>query len=231
MPTLPQQLRSLIDTRYRRAYRSLRDLPQIKYRTLIDAGAHRGTFTDAFLQLHHPERVVLVEAIPELAAALRRRWERRPGVAVIAAAVSDRNGHATFELNRSSASSSLLKIDRRTAEWFGTDLAVAARVEVPTLTLAQLMTEQQLTSVDLLKLDLQGAERLVLVGSEEVLPQVRVIYTEVFFEPLYEGAWLFWDVNEFLAARGFKLCGISNIVHARNGELLQANAIFRQREL
>ena len=69
------------------------------------------------------------------------------------------------------------------------------------------MDRQQLESVDLLKLDLQGAERLVLSGGAEVLDQVRVIYTEVFFERLYLGAWLFWEVNEFLSARGFKLCG------------------------
>jgi hypothetical protein len=173
----------------------------------------------------------LVEAIPELAAALQRQWESRPGVAVVAAALSDRNGRATFELNRSSASSSLLKIDRRNAEWFGMDLGVATTVEVPTLTLAELMTAQ---GTHVARLAEAGSARCRAPGPDRqrgVLPQVRVIYTEVFFEPLYEGAWLFWDMNEFLAARGFKLCGITNIVHARNGELLQANAIFRQREL
>jgi hypothetical protein len=59
-----------------------------------------------------------------------------------------------------------------------------------------------------------------------VLERVRVIYTEVFFEPLYVNAWLFWELNDFLTARGFKLCGISGIAHARDGTLLQANAIF-----
>jgi len=84
-----------------------------------------------------------------------------------------------------------------------------------------------LATIDLLKLDLQGAERLVLSGGEAVLPRVRVIYTEIFFEAVYAGAWLFWDTHEFLCAHGFKLCGLSNIVHAGNGDLLQANAIFR----
>jgi hypothetical protein len=80
----------------------------------------------------------------------------------------------------------------------------------------------------LLKLDLQGAERLVLSGGAEVLKRVRVIYTEVFFEQLYSGAWLFWEMNEFLSGRGFKLCGLSNIVHAADGDLVQANATFRK---
>ena len=78
---------------------------------------------------------------------------------------------------------------------------------------------------------LQGAERLVLSGGAVVLDRVSVIYTEVFFEQLYAGAWLFWETNEFLSGRGFKLCGLSNIVYAADGDLVQANATFRKSNL
>lgn len=228
MPRLYRQLRALVDQRYRRAFRSLRNLPRLEYRTLIDAGASAGSFTEAFLQVHRPSRVVLVEALPEMAAGLRLRYGGRAGFSVVSAALSETNGEADFEINRSRDSSSLLAINPRNDHWFGLDLKVARTVRVPTTTLRQLLEEQQLDGVDLLKLDLQGAERLVLTGSEEVLPRIRVIYTEVFFEPLYAGAWLFWEMNEFLSARGFKLCGISNVAHGVDGDLLQANAIFRQ---
>lgn len=225
---LAQQFRSLFDKQYRRAYRSLRHLPRLEYRTVIDAGANRGSFTDAFLQLHRPNRLVLVEAIPELAETLRTRYAGKPGMSVVSAALSDRNGEAQFEINQSEASSSLLPIDPRNTEWFDRDLRVARAVQVPTITLPALMEDEGLQNVDLLKLDLQGAERFVLTGGETVLDRVRVIYTEVFFEQLYASAWLFWDMNEFLAGRGFKLCGLSNIVHASSGDLLQANATFRR---
>ena len=152
----------------------------------------------------------------------------RPGISIVSAALSDRNGEAQFEINRSEASSSLLPIDPRNTAWFSRDLRVARTVQVPTMTLPALMEEQGLQTVDLLKLDLQGAERFVLTGGEAVLDRVQVIYTEIFFEQLYAGAWLFWEMNEFLAGRGFKLCGLSNIVHARDGDLVQANATFRR---
>jgi FkbM family methyltransferase len=229
MGRLAQEFRSLFDKQYRRAYRNLRHLPRIKYRSVIDAGANRGAFTDAFLRLHQPERIVLVEAIPDLAMKLQARYESDPRIAVVSAALSDRNGEAQFEINRFEASSSLLPIDPRNSAWFGRDLSVANSISVVTLTLPELMNRQKLESVDLLKLDLQGAERLVLSGGAEVLERVRVIYTEVFFEPLYAGAWLFWEMNEFLSGRGFKLCGLSNIVHATDGDLVQANATFRRR--
>jgi FkbM family methyltransferase len=225
---LGQQVRSLFDKQYRRAFRNLRHLPRLEYRFVIDGGANRGSFTDAFLQLHRPEKLVLVEAIPDLAERLRARYASKPSIAVVSAALSDRNGEAQFEINRSDASSSLLPIDPRNTAWFGRDLAVARRVQVPTMTLRALMEEQGLQTVDLLKLDLQGAERFVLTEGEDVLDRVQVIYSEIFFERLYAGAWLFWEMNEFLAGRGFKLCGLSNIVHAREGDLVQANATFRR---
>jgi FkbM family methyltransferase len=223
-----REIRSLFDKRYRRAFRALRNLPGIKYRTVVDAGAHHGAFTDAFLELHRPSRVVLVEPIPELADELKKQFESRLGFSVVAAALSDSNGEADFEINVSDASSSLLKIDNRNSKWFDLDLRVARKILVPTLTLPRLMDEQQVDEIDLLKLDLQGAERLVFTGGETVLDRIRVIYTEVFFERLYAGAWLFWEINDFLATRGFKLCGLSSIVHAGDGTLLQANATFRR---
>jgi FkbM family methyltransferase len=223
-----RQVRSFFDQQYRRAYRNLRHLPRLEYRSVIDGGANRGAFTDAFLQLHRPERIVLVEAIPELAEKLRARYLGRSAIAVVSAALSDRNGRARFEINRSEASSSLLPIDPRNSAWFARDLRVARTVQVPTITLPALMEAQKLQTVDLLKLDLQGAERFVLTGGEAVLGRVRVIYTEVFFEQLYTGGWLFWEMNTFLSARGYKLCGLSNIVHAPDGDLVQANATFRR---
>jgi FkbM family methyltransferase len=228
MGRLAQEFRSLFDKQYRRAFRNLRHLPRMDYRLVIDAGANRGAFTDAFLRLHQPEHMVLVEAIPDLAMKLHARYESDPRLSVVSAALSDRNGEAQFEVNRSEASSSLLPIDPRNSAWFGRDLRVANSISVVTLTLPELMIRQKLETVDLLKLDLQGAERLVLSGGAEVLERVRVIYTEVFFEQLYTGAWLFWEMNEFLSGRGFKVCGLSNIVHATDGDLVQANATFRQ---
>lgn len=225
---LGRQVRSLVDKPYRRAYRNLRHLPRREYRVVIDGGANRGSFTDAFLQLHRPERLVLVEAIPELAQGLRSRYADKPGISIVPAALSDRNGEAPFEINRSDASSSLLPIDPRNSRWFSRDLRVERTVQVPTMTLPALLDGQELQTVDLLKLDLQGAERLVLTGGAAVLDRVQVIYTEVFFEQLYADAWLFWQMNEFLAGHGFKLCGLSNIVHASDGDLVQANATFRK---
>jgi FkbM family methyltransferase len=59
--------------------------------------------------------------------------------------------------------------------------------------------------VDLLKLDVQGAELLVLQGAVERLKGVLVVHTEVEFVPLYKHQPLFAEIDAFLRGHGFML--------------------------
>jgi len=60
-----------------------------------------------------------------------------------------------------------------------------------------------LAPVDFLKLDVQGAELLVLEHARETLRTVSVLQCEVEFLELYEGQPLFADVDAFLRSQGF----------------------------
>ena len=60
-----------------------------------------------------------------------------------------------------------------------------------------------LTSIDYLKLDIQGGELNALGGAEKMLRNVLVLQVEVSLEHVYEGQPLFGDVDRFLRQRGF----------------------------
>jgi FkbM family methyltransferase len=59
--------------------------------------------------------------------------------------------------------------------------------------------------VDMLKLDVQGAELLVLIGAARTLPLTSVVHCEVSFSAMYLGQALFPQIYDHLAARGFAL--------------------------
>jgi len=80
--------------------------------------------------------------------------------------------------------------------------------------------------VDLLKLDVQGAEHMVLHGGQNTLSKTNMVWTEVSFKRLYEGACLHMEVYDLLARSGFALFELESGFRSASGELLQADALF-----
>jgi Methyltransferase FkbM domain len=86
--------------------------------------------------------------------------------------------------------------------------------------------EAKMTSVDLLKLDVQGAECLALAGAAGILKNTRMLWIEVSFKPLYENSATFFDVYHTVEKAGFILADLKPGFRAPDGELLQADALF-----
>jgi FkbM family methyltransferase len=77
---------------------------------------------------------------------------------------------------------------------------VVATEEIDTVRLDDIAETE---NVDLLKLDIQGAELMVLRNAQARLEHALVIQTEVEFIAMYEGQPLFAELDLFLRARGF----------------------------
>jgi FkbM family methyltransferase len=84
---------------------------------------------------------------------------------------------------------------------------------VPTTTLDEWARRGPQDPIDVLKVDVQGAELDVLKGAERSLASVRVLELEVEFEALYVGQPLFGDVDDFLRQRGLVLWRLRDIAH------------------
>jgi FkbM family methyltransferase len=82
------------------------------------------------------------------------------------------------------------------------DSVVQLQAEHPvdTVSLAQL---EDLDSIDMIKIDVQGGELDVFKAAAEKLDEVMLIWTEVEFIPLYENQPLFAEVDQYLRERGF----------------------------
>lgn len=80
---------------------------------------------------------------------------------------------------------------------------VQDEVEVPCIRLDTFCSENNIDKVDLIWMDLQGAELIALQSLGNILETVQVIHTELEINPMYEDQCLFTDVNEFLKDMGF----------------------------
>jgi hypothetical protein len=85
--------------------------------------------------------------------------------------------------------------------------------------------EAGITAVDLLKIDCQGAELRILQGAGDLLRRIRLIYTEVTFEPIYIGGAQFHEVHAYLRNAGFDLAQISAL-ESMHGSINQGDALY-----
>ncbi len=196
--------------------------------TVVDVGASAGDFTATVIEHCGVTRALLAEPMPLRCRQLEARYAD-PRFVIRQCAVSDAHGATHFDILHSDYSSSILPV---LPEIGGSgrhlDLRVKERIPVELRTLDELVRDAGLDGpIDLLKIDTQGAELHVLRGATTILPRVRLIWAEVSFRALYEGSALFADVHAFLSARGFRLHSIHEGFRGIDGELLQADVLFR----
>jgi FkbM family methyltransferase len=168
---------------------------------IIDCGAHDGT--DSILLSKVLQGTVhAFEPVPSIFTRLVQNTSRYR-IQCYQTALSDTNGTATFFLSSgtSDASSSLLKpkehlIDHPTVTF-------ADHLTVQTSTLDDWAAQNGIASVDLLWLDMQGAELKMLAASKTILPTVKVIHSEVSTKETYEGTCTYNQLADFLKSKGF----------------------------
>jgi FkbM family methyltransferase len=221
----------LLNQNKRRDHRQFSKFPPIDYQRVLDVGAHRGEFTDGVLRYFRPQRVWLVEADPRLAEALRAKYVRQPQCRIVHAAISEASGTTDFRINVHSDSSSLLPISPISGKLFRRDMQEVQIVQVPACSLDDLFQREAIDRVDLMKVDIQGAERLLIRGGVAALQRVRCIYIEVLFEEFYHGCALFGEIQALLIAAGFKLQLLQDFRRSAEGYLLYANALYRRPEV
>ena len=195
--------------------------------TLIDVGASVGSFTETVRDHCGVRRALLIEPQPANVRVLADHYTDAR-FQISECAVSDEEGTIDMAILNFHYSSSLLAVE---PEFAGAtpdaDFRVRGRIAVRTRLLDNLLDEIAWTEpVDLLKIDVQGAEIKVLRGATRTLARTRMAWIEVSFRPLYKGSAVFADVYAFMNSHGFRLSSIHEGFRGEQGELLQADALF-----
>lgn len=171
--------------------------------TFIDVGAHIGSIIAAVAERDASIRIVAVEAIPQKAERLKRKF---PGVPVHACAVGDQDGEVSFFINTQQSGYSSLS-----GAGAGAANGSVQEVRVPIRRLDDLVDH---AGIDVIKIDVEGAELGVLRGSLQLLAASRPV---VMFESgpadapglgyTKPGMW------QFLADQGYELLLPHRLAH------------------
>jgi hypothetical protein len=86
-----------------------------------------------------------------------------------------------------------------------------SEIIVDCLTLDTWAEENNVTEIDLLKMDAQGAEPDILRGGRGILQNTRVVITELMFYDLYKKKNSFYEIESTLIPMGFELFDIGHV--------------------
>jgi FkbM family methyltransferase len=197
--------------------------------TLVDVGASKGDFAQSLLMFCGISKALLIEMQPKRCEELRHKFPQNT-FQVLCSGVGDKEEEVEIDILEWDYSTSLLKINLKDRNAFGNqDYSVRERISTKVLPLDRICSESGFVeTIDLLKLDVQGAEGMVLEGARETLRQVTAVWTEVSFRPLYEGSITFTEIYDFFYRADFHLVSLNDAYRGVNGELLQADALFVQ---
>ena len=202
----------------------------IKPRTVIDVGGNVGQFAVASARLFPEVRVFSFEPVPECVSALKKIAGREKNITLFPVAIGESEGTVEMNVNTHTHSSSALPLAMAHKEAFP-DARVERTVSVTLSTLDKELSDIELISPVLLKIDVQGYEPMVLKGAPQTLKDVDYVLLEASFKPMYEGELAFEEVVRIMDECGFDFSRpIDWLSSPDTGEVLQMDALFVRRD-
>jgi len=174
--------------------REYSDLPlQFSPRTILDLGANIGLGLLALHDQYPQAQIACVDADPRnFQLLLQNLYSNHLHAPLIAAAVSGEPGILGLRIGVNSTCSTLI-------EGSLIHPSHAATIDIPCLTIPQVLERLGWPGVDLLKVDIEGAEESLFSGSPQWLHQVKAIVLEIHPNTTPD------KIQELLAPYGFQL--------------------------
>ena len=175
---------------------------------VVIIGTHEGLEVDRLHQVYPRASFLCFEPNPKTFADLTKRYGSRSYVSLSNLALSNEPGKTRFYELDMPGTGSLLEPDMKTWEKFAKFEGNA--VESFEVTVGTLDREAaNLPVVDLLWIDVQGAEGSVLAGGAKTLKRTKAVFIEVALTHCpYKGGALFPEIQSRLNAEGFTCVGL-----------------------
>jgi len=201
-------------------------IQNMNIKTVIDVGAHEGESALQFHALLPDATIYSFEPLRDCFLILNANMRNVPNFKAFNLALGDAKGRLEMHRSKFSDSSSLLKMASLHKEAFPYSAGeILETVDVNTLD--NMTQELDLEDNILLKIDVQGYEHKVIMGSRNILNRIKLIIIETSFHELYEGQPLFQDIYELLFKQGFVYAGSwGELKSPLDGAPLQQDSIF-----
>jgi FkbM family methyltransferase len=198
---------------------------------IFDVGANVGDVTRQYRGLFPSAVIHSFEPFPNSFKLLKQGTANDNNVFVHQLAISDKKARLALHSNAADVTNSLLPTDSRANTYWGEGMLETQHdVEVACTTIDFFCGEQGISEIDILKLDIQGAELLALTGAKTMLSKeaISLVYSEIITVPTYEGQAKLHEHLQFFDSLGYELFDIYNPTK-KSMQLIEVDALFINR--
>lgn len=187
-------------------------IPKNNY-TIVEVGARDCTETVMFDMRLPSSKIFAFECNPDTLPKCHKAVSDKKNITLIEKAVTDHEGEVTFyQINNEKTitnhphgtnpgASSIFEAN----EEYSLEKYSQNKITVPTTTIKKFSEEYNVDHVDLMWMDIQGAELMALQGAKDFLDKIALIHLETEFFSIYKNQPLFPELKSFLNKKGFRL--------------------------
>lgn len=193
---------------------------------ILEIGANVGSDTVEMAVLWPKGKIYAFEPVVDVVERLKFKTKNFKNIEIVQAAVSDKSDVYMAEMfisDNSSCSSSLLK-PKDHLVYYPT-VHFDKKITVPTVFLPTWLIQNDIKTVDLLWIDVQGMELNIFQSLADKIKNFHYIYTEVSLKEFYEGGASFGSLKNYLAKFGFYVVRTDLV-----GDQLMGNVLFGQKK-
>jgi len=177
------------------------DVPRDSLKDWCIVGVHLGKEIKSILNNYPNVNVIGFECSRRYIKRLKKNFAFNSRVEIINKAISSKNGTANFFETSLRGNGSLLEVGILAKESYGTQQEEDFLVETSTLD-----NFYKNKNLDILWIDVQGAEKLVLDGAKNTLKKVKAVFIEISIKKeLYVNSATMEKLNDILLKNNFNL--------------------------
>ena len=190
-----------------------------KPKRVLDIGAHIGDFSKAITQLAPECQIVMVEANPNCESYLQKLPH---GYEMIA--LSNKQGKAELFIEKVNAIGTGASLYRENTDWYADGKFEKVEVELDTLDNRKYFADEV---IDLIKLDVQGAELDILLGGRSTIMRSNYVLIEVSTIEYNLKAPLIDEIVPIMKSYGFYIEDILDYLKPSQKQITQMDILFK----
>jgi FkbM family methyltransferase len=198
--------------------------------TIFDGGAFKGYVSLKYNKLFPNSTIHSFEPYPESFSTLKRNTLQHRNIKPYNKGLGEYVGISKFHSNNFAPTNSLLATHvEGDSNWGGEKILDTKEIlDIELTTIDQIVEEENIKRIDILKLDVQGAEYQVMAGAKKTIEKglIGLIYTEIITIPTYENQQELDEALKMFREYGFELFNTYNSGHTEDGRLQYIDAVF-----